>query len=400
MNNTNLFMQLIREDSQGEHTEFYDSKLGKFSALNDIDKINFDAQTLKKIQVDTFKKLAKTDIRLAAANDFINNTILKYNQNDTEDFCANIVFKRIAELLNSPFKTGSSAIREETDKVIQLEQALNQINVNLKIPEKIIDVLGTASNISLEGYKQEKANFFEEIVTAFIVGNKFGKAVTTGSWTSYESGKQLVTDVYAFLQGNTAKIKGKYVAYDKEKNKITQGKSKRNTMATVVEDEELEQFISIMNTLTGKASISIGIQDELEKCLNTLSSLRISVKSGVKQSILNDNEINTIQLSVLKPGNKLKLLENLYNKTNGKIFIPEAKSSTLNGYANYLLSKNIAKTTLRKDNDIYFTENGFETAENWMRRRGAYLKFKKNIQMNANLLGDKREFNFYYSSKN
>jgi hypothetical protein len=58
------------------------------------------------------------------------------------------------------------------------------------------------------------------------------------------------------------------------------------------------------------------------------------------------------------------------------------------------LSINIAKTSLTKNNDIYFTEHGFETVYDWMKNRNVYLRFQHNIKMNAQLLSQNRKYGF------
>ena len=142
---------------------------------------------------------------------------------------------------------------------------------------------------------------------------------------------------------------------------------------------DLDVFVEEMERLNGQATIGIGIDDELADTLDKISSLRVQVKSGINQSILNTNYRNAIRLSEFSDS-KLNLLMDLYyldQKQNFLYFYKNSKNSeTLTSYANYLLSVNIAKTSLTQNNNIYFTEHGFETAYDWMKNRNVYLKFQ------------------------
>ena len=406
-----LFTELVKIKGRKGHDEFWDSKDGNFSQLNQINNKNLNATILRNIQIGILKKQLIINGRMNAANDFINNILPTYNQNQSETIIANEGFQTIVSLLNSPFvSSGRKEIREQSDKIAQLENALKQVNINLPIPPTVKTVLEKTSAITKEDksfykYRAEKADFYEKIVTAFITGSNLGEAITTGSWGNInKNNQQLVTDVYIFLHdsANSAKISGSYSAYQKTGSYKEDISAAKNGNFVTVQDQELTQFIEMMNEFNGHSEIGVSIDDEMANCLDTVSSLKVSVKSGTNQSILNTNNINAIELSSLGSLDKLQLLMKLYNidAAQGFRFLyknPKKDSSpTLTAYANYLLSINIDKTTLCKDNDIYFTNKGFETVVDWMiNRPDKYLKFVKDIKLTASLLTEKRKYNFY-----
>ena len=162
----------------------------------------------------------QTNIHLKEANDFIKN-LPTYNQGETEEMAANQIFNRIATILNSPFQSGNSVTRELSDRVVQLKQLLQTINVNVPIPDGVIQALSQNAVLTkgtgLYSYRAEKAKLFEEIAAAYFSGSGLGTAITTGSWGKIsDNNRQLVTDVYVFLHKDGASsIKGKYTPYQK-----------------------------------------------------------------------------------------------------------------------------------------------------------------------------------------
>ena len=191
-------------------------------------------------------------------------------------------------------------------------------------------------------------------------------------------------------------MKGKYTPYQKTGYwKADIAKATNGIGVSVASD--LDQFITEMNYLNGQSDIGIAIDDEMADTLDTISSLKIQVKSGINQSILNSNYRNAISLGVFNDM-KLSLLQDLYSidQKNGFTYFYKTPkgSETLTAYANYLLSVNIAKTSVIQSNDIYFTENGFETIYDWMKKKNVYLRFQHNIKVNAQLLSQNRRYGF------
>jgi hypothetical protein len=396
-----LFHELIKQKSRMGRNEFWDSVHGPYSQINGIDKKCLKPASLRMIQLGIIKKQMQTNARLKEANDFIQNLPM-YNMSDTETMAANAIFSRIATILNSPFQSGDAATRETSDRVGELNRLLQTVNVNIPIPNTVIQALSQNAILTkgsgLYAYRAEKSKLFEEIAAAYFSGSGLGAGITTGSWGKIsDNNRQLVTDVYAFLhKDGVPSMKGKYTSYEKTGYWKADMSRAANGLGVSV-SSDLNTFIQEMEVLNGQANIGIGIDDELADTLDTVSSLRVQVKSGINQSILNANYRNAIRLSEFADS-KLDLLMNLYYQDQKQSFLYFYKnpkdSETLTAYANYLLSTNIAKTSLTQSNDIYFTEHGFETVYDWMKNRNVYLRFQHNIKMNAQLLEQNRRYGF------
>lgn len=394
-----LFEEIVKLKQRQGKNAFWDSVYGPYSMLNGIDKKNLSPQTLRSIQLGIIKKEMQTNARLKQANDFIKNLPL-YNSAETENMAANAIFSKIATILNAPFSSGNQSVRTMSDKVAQLNQLLQTINVNLPIPPSIIQQLSTNSIITKNNmyqYRAEKAKLFEDIVAAYFSANGLGKAIGTGSWGKIsDNNRQLVTDVFVFLNGNSNRMKGKYTPYQKSGYWKADMHRATNGIGVAVQSE-LDDFIATMEKLNGQSNIGISIDDELSDMLDTYSSLKVQVKSGINQSVLNQNSRNAIALGDFGDY-RLNLLSDLYERDRKNNFIYLYKnpkdSDTLTAYGNYLLSINIAQTAVAQSNDIYFTEHGFETIYDWMKNRQVYLKFLKGIKLNAQLLDKKRQYNF------
>lgn len=350
------------------------------------------------------KKEEKINQRIKNANNFI-NSLPTYNYKDTEQLSANQIFEKIADILNSPFKTGNKEIRNMSNKVEELNLLLKTINVNLPLSEKVKNVLLTNEIITKDSgfyqYKNEKAELFEYILSEYIrkVGNGDNTAITTGSWGKISDyNRQLITDVFIFLEMNKKqKISGSISTFEKTGNwqhDINRAKSAPRTSIS----SDLPDFIKTMDKLNGQSQLSISIDDELSDSLDIVSSLKAQAKSGINQSILNISTRNQISLNNLEENNTLKLLQDLYNLDSKNNFLffykTPQKSKNLTSYGNYLLSKNITKTNLIKSNDIYFTEKGLQTAYQWIENKNVYLKFLKDIKLNSMLLTQERKYGF------
>lgn len=396
-----LFSEVIKQKARKGHNGFWDSVYGPYSKINGIDRKALNPSALRAIQLGIIKKQMQVNQRLIQANSFI-DSLQTYNFQETEEMAVNQIFTRIATILNSPFASGDAITREQSDKVKQLNLLLQTINVNLPIPNSIISVLSRNDIITkrtgLYDYRAEKAKLFEEIAAEYFSAAGIGQAIATGSWGKIsDSNRQLVTDVFAFIKtGETKSMKGKYTPYQKTGYwKADIAKATNGIGVSVASD--LDQFITEMNYLNGQSDIGIAIDDEMADTLDTISSLKIQVKSGVNQSILNSNYRNAISLGVFNDM-KLSLLQDLYSidQKNGFTYFYKTPkdSETLTAYANYLLSVNIAKTSVIQSNDIYFTENGFETIYDWMKKKNVYLRFQHNIKVNAQLLSQNRRYGF------
>ena len=150
--------------------------------------------------------------------------------------------------------------------------------------------------------------------------------------------------------------------------------------------------------MTGSSGLRVAIDNELETCMNEFSRLKIQVKSGINQSILNRSMTrNSIRLETFGD-RKLNLLSEVYNLDGVKnypYFLKDSKvsSKTLTAYSNYLLSKNIAQTSVIEKNDVYVTERGFETGLDYLNRNDKmHLRFIWGTRLTSSLLSQMRRY--------
>lgn len=399
-----LFSELIKKRASRGHTGFWDSKYGPFSQINQID---FCAQLtpgmLKELQVMHLKMGEKTNALIQEANKFI-EALPTYQMSETEEMAANAIFSRIATILNSPFGSGDVSTRLFANKAQELNTLLKTINVNMPISSSMLDVLNSTSRLfkaddRFYAYKKEKSDFYEALVQNYINGllGGSGAAVNTGPWVKQSDfNRQMITDFMVFTD-LSKQVSGRYAAYDKNDVEMIGHNVKISDNLYVSVNSNLGSLLNTLSKLSGKSSINFSLDDELADTLDTLSSLRGQVKSGINQNIINSNTRTELPLSTFNDA-KLNLLYSLYSLDASQNFIYFYKnpknSPTLSAYANYLLAKNIHKTTLFTANDIYFTEKGFETALSWLTRKNLYLKFNRGIKMDASLLTQQRRYGF------
>ena len=151
--------------------------------------------------------------------------------------------------------------------------------------------------------------------------------------------------------------------------------------------------------MTGTSNVRIALDNELEESMDRLSAIKIQAKSGINQSILNKSMSRNSEALESFKDRKLNLLLELYDldKTNNFIYFykNQKKSKILTAYSNYLLSINIAKTSVMK-NDIYVTEKGFETALDYLNRKDSmHLRFVRGTRLTPSILSQKRRYQFY-----
>lgn len=224
-----------------------------------------------------------------------------------------------------------------------------------------VDVNKDLSNpLSFYRYNQLKADLFEEIAAWFLgaEAHVVGKVVQE---LEQESGGKLETFQVQLAQDVVVGLKGNNVF-----DRLVKALENNKFSTTVITNSELRQLNENMGSL-----------------------LRVQVKSGHLQDIINNNarygvSLENIEFDVAYPA--IKELYALYSeilrqkRATGKDVAVPAKHSELAALTNWQLSKQVHKTGLRL-NDLYFTENGFETVGEWMKRRGRFVKFSHDIHM-------------------
>ena len=82
-------------------------------------------------------------------------------------------------------------------------------------------------------------------------------------------------------------------------------------------------------------------------------------------------------------------------KDNNETWFKEQQySKTLNTVLNYLLSKSIADTNIKR-NEVYFSKDGILTASAWMKLNNRLLKFNPTInKLSIGMLDGKYPYSF------
>lgn len=404
-----LFKELIKKRVQKRQTEFWNSQTtgrpyGELNKIEDDAAKADDAIKLHKIQVNQFEQeISKPNSRLRKAQEFL-NSLPKHKVQITdkiEEKSVNEILNAITKIINSPYKSGDKATKEMTDKAKKLENLLESINVNKALPSTMRKVLEGNTDISLRKYTQEKADFFEEIITEYInnLKNKGLKkgyiAITTGKQHSIEShNEQLITDIFVFLDDSQEKVKGVAVPF-------SYGEEIKEENGVII-NSDIPNFINQLNKMTGSSGVRIALNNELETCMKKFSELKIQAKSGINQSILNNSMTrNSLKLETFENDRKLNLLFEAYNIdgiNNYPYFLKETKESSkiLTAYSNYLLSKNIAQTSVIKENDVYVTDRGFETGLDYLKRNDEmHLRFVWGVRLTPSIATQTRRYQFY-----
>lgn len=408
-----LFNEIVLKKWQKIYNSFYDDKQEgiKYSKLNEIDSLVYSPQKLYDYQRKIFLQEINKNSFLKQGNDFINSLSL-YNSDQTEKESANQIIEKVADILNSPFKSGKKDIRDlkASRKVKQFKEALEKITPGIEIPNTILNQLESNDIIRdkeiFSKYRQEKADFFEEIAAAFLRGQGLKASAMGAVGNISKNNQQLPTDIYAFIQDTTFKKSGSYGSsikstsgdYIENVNKAIKNYNSGNFLSVSI-GSDIKEFLNEIEKLKGDASLNISIDDEMEQAMTQVATLKVQVKSGMGQSILNPNKINAIALSSFSYKDKLELLMQLYNDVNPNrsYLLRSVNSVTLAGYTNTLLTQNLSKTTILNNgtNNVYFTEKGFETAYDWMTRTKRYLKFSQDVKLTAQLLSIERKYNFF-----
>ena len=406
-----LYKELIKKRVQKRKTEFWDSKTterpyGELNKIEDDAAKADDAIKLHEIQVNQFKTyISETNPRFRAAQNFL-NSLPKHKVQITdkiEEKSINEIFNAIAKIINSPYKGGDKATKEMTEKAKRLESLLKSIKVDVPLTENMKKVLEDNTNIDIKKYTQEKSDFFEEIITDYINGLKKGYiAMTTGKYHSLkDSNRQLIADIFVFLDNLQDKVKGTAIPFAPTGNyELDYTNVKKGTNIEIHSD--IQNFINQLEKMTGTSNVRIALDNELEESMDRLSAIKIQAKSGINQPILNKSiSRNSEALGSFKD-RKLNLLLELYNLDKIDNFIyfykNQKKSKILTAYSNYLLSVNIAKTSVMK-NDIYVTEKGFETALDYLNRnKKMHLRFVKGIKVSSSVLSQNRRYQFYQTN--
>lgn len=240
------------------------------------------------------------------------------------------------------------------------------------LAESFHDYIGRgATRKAYEELKYRESEYLLDEMINNLFKGIFG-SINSGAFQS--AAGQLIEDAFIYQKsafGETQFANGGILTFS------TTGKKSATYTATTW--EEFERKVKELNN----KKISITLDDEAYDLLKRSKALSVQVKShrGGPDSIINQNERFTITGKEIQL--EQMLLVDLINRYNPVSLDHKADDTNLAVVANWYLSRNIIKTKLI-ENDLYFTEEGLETAAEWMDRKRKMLTLTADLT-NANL---------------
>lgn len=403
-----LFKSLVKDSVNDGKGEFFDP----YGDLNTLgDDLAYD--TLLEIQIDVLQKLeSKTDCSIV--NAFLNEV----NTSDGEEESTSLGVEKIISYMNRVFVTSPESIRatgnflkdangniiktkrgknkrefytqqEQTRRLAEtvklLEQVLQEQKIGGSVSSKLIDSLSNSlSNRDFQQYINEKAEEIEELGVDILEQHGFS-AIVSGNL--YHAGKQIIEDAFAVKNGSVELGNGlSFTVHVKGGNDFD-----------VKGFSTFDEFFAKVKEFNGVGQIHLS--NELYEALQKKSDIKMQAKSGMQQALINAASTgrNSISLQAIGFGASEETAGVLYRYCK---YYPhtlkeaQGNSKSLNMYANYLLSKQIALTSL-KFNNLYLSEHGFQTASQWMQTANRLLLFKPAIEKYYNdKLGEKHPYSF------
>ena len=374
---------------------------GDFKYLNQVRPSTFSDKVLFKVQINKLQQLERNSQSLQRANEVLEEMgkiKLEVIDNDSiQEQSLNDIGARILAILNSAFFKNENSVRQQAidnaagkgrgaysgelanivkEKTDELDNLLTIINYpNDKKAEMIRGFKLGTSNKKIDGdtYKNFKSTQAEELMMHLLqCSNQGFRSIVSGQM--YNMSKQLIEDGFVFDSN-------KEFIFDKDMNyRVVDKKTNKESTYSV---KSLDEFFNQVNSLNG--NYSVHLDNDLYEKLQELSLLKAQSKSGYEvQKLINDTKNRgAIALENLEMYRALTDLYYLFwldqtPNQDDKYFKVNGTSKTLEGLANYALSKSIQKTTLLA-NDIYFTKDGFITASKWMTTHNHMLKFKPGV---------------------
>lgn len=258
------------------------------------------------------------------------------------------------------------------DTIVQLRRTLQRLRVS---PSGGITkaMLQTFSNqirgtqrLSNAEYTQEKAQYAEQLAVQLLSKDKTLTAIQTGQFVD-AAGQQIIEDALVFKDIKQKLGNGLFAVTITSK----QDKSKISASVRTVAD-----FVKLSKKYSKDYTISL--TDDLYAALQEARAFAVQVKSGMNvQPILNE-KATTRNALTLGSIDVSEVLNDLYELRSWLSSDSDQHSETVSLWANYDLSRNIAHTSLNF-NELYFTEDGFITAAEWMFKHNRILAFHPGI---------------------
>ena len=363
----------------------------KYMGINQL--TTYADSVLLNTQIQKLQVLEKgtNSLKYKNASNFIlnsKNQMISLNNGLTSKI-ENQIYGRIIELLNlglwsnenNPTRKwhdqiSSKAKRDSEAKaaIRELKELLNKVSISKPLAKEIVETfeqrIRTQSGNN-EQYTQIKADYAEKLAADILSKNEGWKVLQTGKLADL-LGQSILEDIMAFDRQKAARSfsNGGMTMYIK-----TAGGGKQ---AIIVHSlDELFQKIEKLNI-----NETIQLDNELYDTLRQASVLSTQVKSGRNnQPILTEAKRNAISLGIngIDFFNKYDILKQIYfDKDIPWKDISQQNSSQLASLTNYKLSQEIGKTAISM-NQLYFTEQGFVSASEWMKNNKRLLRFSTPI---------------------
>lgn len=379
---------------------------------SEVKEKNISDSLLLDLQIKKLKMLEES-VDFSEANQFIKEA----NSQEAERLNEEILetssaraYQRFIELLNAglwsseinPIKANAEfhgeEYREKYDAYIEsilaeITNILKQLNVNGPTSQTIVNTLEKRlrtmkkDEASIREYVRHKS-FFAEYVAAELLNNRPGyRGLVTGNYLN-EAGEQLIEDAFSFKNVNLGnKFKNglaEFTVVFKSGQKVTK---KAGSM---------QDFFKQLENIQGEYTIQLtnGMYDAMREA----AALKAQVKSGLSQDILNKakerNAIELGQIGFFAEGIWELYFEDMAKDNSETWFKEQQYSKTLNTVLNYLLSKSIADTNIKR-NEVYFSKDGILTASAWMQLNQRLLKFNPTInKLSVGMLNGKFPYSF------
>lgn len=374
----------------------------KYKTITRI-KTNINTDLLLETQIKKLQALeGKTKKQFLNASNFLKNIEEEYLKINDQiyNLSTQQIMGRILEILNlglwgnelNPTRrwinneiNEAQRDKEANQAIQELQKLLIQIKVSEPLQEQIINdfenrIRKQKGNNQI--YTQIKADYAEKLMVDLLSKNPNWITYQTGKWAQIvrdKTGKKttasaLIEDTMSFNKNKLNQKFGLPLSYTV---KYQDGKTISNTVTS------LKQFLDVVDKLDIKAQIQL--EDPLYEAVQKASELSTQVKSGRNnQPILSRAKRNAITLD--NKGNKgigffqqYTILEKIYqDNTIPWIPLSQQNSKELDALANYQLSKEIHRTNIAA-NALYYTEQGFVTASEWMSNTKQFIKFSHRI---------------------
>lgn len=386
---------LIKDDESLQRDAFWN----KYKLLNTITpEENIDLYFKKQIeQLRALENNNRYDY--SSINAFLRN-VNSMNENSIEtdilSMTENQIYGRLIQILNSGFKSSElnpgrlKTLQQKNDQIDALIAEATSLMSNLDtlsegFQDKYIALLDSRlrslnfnNKEARENYTRDKAALVEEMHTEIFRSHFSGRTFTTGSWLY--KGEQLIEDVITenvnidiFGRGS-ATINGKPILID-----------------------SLKEFYDALENTSYTASVTV--DTSLYNMIQKSKAIMGQTKSGMNnQPILNAKSAVRNALTLKDISFSPKEIYDLYAaEPFGPSYFKESKeqySKSLAAFANWALSKSIAKTNIKR-NQVYLSEHGFQKASEWLETSQQMLQFNPAItKIENNFMNIKRPYSF------